>query len=58
MLQWLKTVIGVKFKGARVNDGAMRFLQQANRIVLLDEKFCYMPLYPTLKIFKEYSKVK
>ncbi len=58
MLQWLKTVIGAKFKGARVKAGATRSLQQANGTVLLDERFYAMPSYPTLKIFKEYSKVK
>ena len=36
----------------------MRSLQQANDIIFLDEKFRYMPLYETLKIFKEFSKVK
>ena len=58
MLQWLKTVIGAKFKGAWVKVGATRSLQQANNTRLLDEKFCYLPSYPTLKIFKEYSEVK
>ena len=58
MLQWLKTVIRAKFKGAQVIARAMRSLQQANSTVFLDETFCYMPLYPTLKIFKDYSKVK
>ena len=58
MFQWLKTVIGAKFKGARVKAGATRSLQQANGTVLLDERFCAVLSYPTLKIFKEYSKVK
>ncbi len=58
MLQWLKTVIGAKFKGARVKARVTRSLQQANGTVLLDEQFCAVPSYPTLKIFKEYSKVK
>ncbi len=58
MLQWLKTVIGAKFKGARVKAGATRSLQQANSTVLLDERFCAMPSYPTLKIFKGYNGVK
>ena len=58
MLQWLKTVIEVKVKGARVKARVTRSLQQANRIVLLDERFCYMSFYPILKIFKKYSEVK
>ena len=58
MLHWLKNIVGAKFKGAHVKAGAMRSLHQANRTVLLDERLCCVPFYPTLKIFKEYSKVK
>ena len=58
MLQWLKNIVGAKFKGARVKAGATRSLHQANGTVLFDERFCCMPSHPTLKIFKEYSKVK
>ncbi len=58
MLQWLKTVIGAKFKKARVKAGTMRSLQQVNSRVLLDERFCAVPFYLTLKIFKEYRSVK
>ncbi len=36
----------------------MKSLQQAIGTVLLDQCFRAMPFYPTLKIFKEYSKVK
>ena len=58
MLQWLKNIVGAKFKGARVKAGATRSLHQANGTVLLDKRFCCVPSYPTLKIFKEYSEVK
>ncbi len=58
MLQWLKTIIRAKFKRARVKAGITKSYQQANRMVLLDQCFCAIPFYPTLKIFKEYSKVK
>ena len=58
MLQWFKTVIEAKFKGARVKAGTTKSLQQANSTLLLDERFCCVTLYPTLKIFKEYSEVK
>ena len=58
MLQWLKNIVGAKFKRARVKAGAIRSLHQANETVLLDERFRYVPSYLTLKIFKEYSKVK
>lgn len=58
MLQWLKTIIGAKFEGARVKAGATRSLQQANGTVTLDKQFCAVPSYLTLKIFKEYSEVK
>ena len=58
MLQWLKNIVGAKFKEARVKVGATRLLHQANRTVLLDERFCCSPSYPTLKIFKEYNEVK
>ena len=58
MLQWLKNIVGTKFKGACVNIEATRLLYQANETVLLDERFCCMPSYPTLKIFKKYSKEK
>ena len=58
MLQCLKNIVGVKFKEPRVKAGAMRSLHQANGTVLLDERFCCLPSYPTLKIFKEYGEVK
>ncbi len=58
MLQWLKTIIGAKFKGARVKTGTTKLLQQANGRVLLDQRFRALPFYPNLKIFKEYSEVK
>ena len=58
ILQWLKNIVGANFKGARVKAGRTKSLNQASRTILLDKQFCCVPLYPTLKIFKEYSKVK
>ncbi len=58
ILQWLKTIIGAKFKGARVKADTTKSLQQTNETVLLDQHFCTVPFYPTLKIFKEYNEVK
>ena len=58
MLQYLKNNAEAKFMGARVKTGKTKLLNQANRTVFLDEWFCYMLLYPIVKIFKEYSKVK
>ncbi len=58
MLQWLKTIIGAKFKGTRVKAGTTKSLQQANGTVLLDQRFRVVSSYPTLKIFKEYTEVK
>ncbi len=54
----MKTIIETKFKGANVKAGTTKSLQQANETVLLDQRFCVVPCYPTLKIFKEYNKVK
>ena len=58
MLQCLKNIVKVKFKGVCVKMGRIKSFNQANRTVFLDEKFCYLFLYPTLKLFKKYSKVK
>ena len=58
IFQWLITVIGAKFKGARVKARTSRSLQQVNGLVFMDEMFCCISLYLTLKIFKKYSKVK
>ncbi len=58
ILQWLKTIIGTKFKGACVKASTTKSLQQANETVLLDQRFCAMPFYPILKIFKKYSELK
>ncbi len=58
MLQWLKTIIRAKFKGACVKPGTTKSLQQANEMILLDQRFRAVPSYPTLKIFKKYSEVK
>ena len=58
MLQWLKNIVRAKFKGACVKAGRTKSLNQANGTVFLDERFCCVPLYPTLKIFKGYSEVK
>ncbi len=58
MLQWLKTIIRAKFKGACIKTGITKSLQQTNKMVLLNQRFCAMPFYPTFKIFKEYNEVK
>ncbi len=58
MLQWLKTIIKAKFKGAYIKAGTTKSLQQVNGTILLDQYFCAVPFYLTLKIFKEYNKVK
>ena len=57
ILQWLKTIIGAKFKGACVNAGTTKSLQTANETIFLDQYFYTVPFYPTLKIFKEYNKM-
>ncbi len=59
ILQWLKTIIGAKLKEACVKTGTTtKSLQEANRTVLLDQHFRVVSSYQTLKIFKEYSKLK
>ncbi len=58
ILQWLKTIIGAKFKGARIKADITKSLQQANGTVLLDQHFRAVPSYPTLKIFKESSELQ
>lgn len=54
----MKNIFEAKFKRARVKAEAIKSLHQANETVLLDKRFCCMPSYLTLKIFKIYSKVK
>lgn len=58
MLQWLKTIIRRKFKEVCVKTNITNSLQQVNGTVPLDQRFYAIPFYPTLKIFKVYSKVK
>ena len=58
IFQWLKTIIRAKFKGVHVKVGITKSLEYANRTILLDQHFCAIPFYLTLKIFKEYSEVK
>ncbi len=58
IFQWLKIIIKAKFKEACVKAGTMKSLQQANKIVPLDQYFHAISSYLTLKIFKKYNKVK
>ena len=58
MLQWLKNIVGAKFKGVCIKTGRTKSLNQANKTVFLNEQFCCLFLYPTLKILKKYNKVK
>lgn len=37
---------------------AIRLLNQANKTILLNKRFCYVLFYLVLKIFKKYSKIK
>lgn len=54
----MKTIIRAKYNGAHVKAGGIKSLNKANKIVFLEEHFYYILLYSTLKIFKEYIKVK
>ena len=58
MLPWFKINIRVKFKGTCIKVNTTKSLQQANKTVLFNKYFSAIFFYQTLKIFKEYSKVK
>ena len=58
IFQWLKTSIRAKFKRACIKVNIIKLLQQANKIILLDQYFCVILFYLILKIFKKYSKIK
>ncbi len=58
IVQWLKTMIEAKFKKAGVKADKTKSPKQVNGTVLLNQCFCIVLSYPTLKIFKKYSEMK